>query len=582
MITRIKLGYFKRFLTEEFLLEDTIVLAGPNNSGKSTLLQAVSAWNLGLQRWMSERGAGGSKAVSRTGVLLSRKDFTAIPLREMNLLWTDRSTAYGREEKPGVKPGEHKLIDITLYGVDPDAKEWDLTLTFRYASREQIYAKLTDQTGAPVSEVPEPARNLQIVHVPPFSGIGAEEARYDRGYQNLLIGQGKPGDILRNLLLEVYSAGRDEWTLLKSDVKTVFGYELLDPQYTPADPFIRIEYNDPQAHGRKPFDLASAGSGFHQVLTLLGFFYARPASVLLVDEPDAHQHVILQRQVFDRLRAVARQRQCQLLVSTHSEVILEDTDPRRILSFYARPHRLEVDAERDQVREALRNLTALDLLEAEAGANILYVEDESDLKILRELAVVLDHPARAFLEKPFFHAIHGRQPRDARRHFFALRAVRPGIRSVLVLDGDNRDLPEHEVRHDGLTVLRWKRYEIENYLLHPDSLLRFVAGPVPDLFSQARRARGEDFLRNEMPPAALSDPLGDHDYLLSVPASKTLLPRFLTEAETHVPKKDYYQIAAQMQREEIHREVTEKLDVIADMLGTPAGDEERWLPTGGV
>ena len=37
---------------------DSIVLAGPNNSGKSTLLQALAVWNLALQRWRTEKGNG--------------------------------------------------------------------------------------------------------------------------------------------------------------------------------------------------------------------------------------------------------------------------------------------------------------------------------------------------------------------------------------------------------------------------------------------------------------------------------------------------------------------------------------------
>lgn len=38
-----------------------------------------------------------------------------------------------------------------------------------------------------------------MVYVPPFSGIGVQETRYDRPYQDMLIGQGKAGDIMRNL-----------------------------------------------------------------------------------------------------------------------------------------------------------------------------------------------------------------------------------------------------------------------------------------------------------------------------------------------------------------------------------------------
>ncbi|MCX7013237.1 MAG: AAA family ATPase, partial [Candidatus Sumerlaeota bacterium] len=398
------------------------------------------------------------------------------------------------------------------------------------------------------------------------------------GYQNMLVGQGKPGDILRNLLLEVYRmGGKDEngnWQSLVKTVDDLFGYELLDPQYAElTDPFIRIEYR--HRGSRTAFDIASAGSGFHQVLTLLGFLHARPASVLLLDEPDAHLHVILQRQVYNRLRMVARQRECQLLVSTHSEVLLEDTAAEQILSFYGQPHRLEVETHRDQVREALKRLSSLEILSAESGQNILFVEDESDFKLLAEFARVLAHPMQPFFDKPFFYPIHGRDAREAKAHFFALRAIRPSIAGVLLLDGDNRDLQEHDIAADNLEILRWRRYEIENYLLHPEALLRFVERPQGDMFVKkprgdmfavARRMAGMDFLRANLPPSALTEPLTDIEYLLVMPASKSLLPGFFESARTSLSKKDYYQIAAGMMPDEIHPEIREKLDAMAKVL----------------
>ena len=135
-----------------------------------------------------------------------------------------------------------------------------------------------------------------------------------------------------------------------------------------------------------------------------------------------------------------------------------------------------------------------------------------------------------------------------------------------MLDGDNRNLPEHEIDADNLTILRWKRYEIENYLLHAQALLRFVEGPDPDLLSIARRKNGEDFLKENFPPAALSDPLKDSDYLVATAASKSILPEFLERTETHLSKKDFFQIAAQMKPEEIHPEVAAKLDAMIPIL----------------
>jgi predicted ATPase len=568
MITQVKVEFFKRFQSETFNLDDDVVLAGPNNSGKTTLLQAIAVWNLALQRWITEH-AESSKAKQRTGVPVSRNDFTAIPLREMNLLWFDRDTGYSKGEKDGVDAGQPKLVAITIFGRDAQTTNWSLTVTLRYANKEQIYIKLADEQGQPVTDIPPGAQDLKIVHVPPFSGIGAEETGLQLGYQSRLVGQGKPGDVLRNLLLEVYRADQEHktgsWKALTEDVIGLFGYRLKQPQYSEAtDPFIRLEYT----HGdsRTAFDVASAGSGFHQVLTLLGFFYARPASVLLLDEPDAHLHVILQRQVYDLLRTVARKRACQLLISTHSEIILEDTGAEQILSFYGPPHRLTIDTQRDQVREALKRLSSLDILAAENGQNILYVEDESDFKILAEFARVLKHDFCRFTAAPFVCPIHGRNVAEARAHFFGLKAIRPQVKGVLLLDGDNRNLPDREVSADNLTILRWKRYEIENYLLHPQALLRFVEGLEIDLLSSVRRKNGEAFLKENFPPPALKDPLKDSDYLVATPASKSILPEFLEKTETKLSKKDYFQIAAQMKQDEIHPEVSSKLDAMASVV----------------
>ncbi|MBN2315311.1 MAG: hypothetical protein JXM79_15380 [Sedimentisphaerales bacterium] len=160
-----------------------------------------------------------SKAALRTGVPVSRKDFTAILLREMNLLWTGRATAYSREDDPNIKPGQPKLVMIGVEGKESGDVSWHVNVAIRYSSHEQIYIKLLDKEGNPLTELPEGAARTRVVHIPPFSGIGAEETKYDHGYQNLLIGQGKPGDILRNLLLEIYQETAESWKLLKKDVE---------------------------------------------------------------------------------------------------------------------------------------------------------------------------------------------------------------------------------------------------------------------------------------------------------------------------------------------------------------------------
>ena len=62
----------------------------------------------------------------------------------------------------------------------------------------------------------------------------------DRGAQNLEIGRGKPGDIIRNLLLEVYQQGKD-WHGLVADVEELFHIRICDPVYDESfTPFILV------------------------------------------------------------------------------------------------------------------------------------------------------------------------------------------------------------------------------------------------------------------------------------------------------------------------------------------------------
>jgi len=575
VITKLRVENFKRFAREEFDLEDSIVLAGPNNSGKSTLLQSLATWAMALDRWRQGKGRTG-KAKQRAGTPLTRKDFTALPLREFDLLWNGRSTALNKDELgPEQKPGEPRLIHISVTGSKGFQRnsEWNLTMELRYQGPEQIYVKPIPSE----SDIPAGALDLIVVHCPPYSGIGPEEKRMDRGAQNLEIGRGKPGDIIRNLLLEVHQRGED-WQSLVADIEELFHIRICDPVYDEAfTPFILCEYlpGIPKGKGKNglsALDIASGGSGLLQVLILLSYFYARPASVLLLDEPDAHLHVILQRQIYDRLRRVASNRECQLIVATHSEVILDGTSPSRVVSFLGKPHKLVRDNQRDQIREAMKRLTTLDLLLAEQRRQVLYCEGESDFKILEAWARILRHPASEFFELPFFHSNEGRNPREARQHLFALRAIHPDLQGMLLLDGDNRNLPAHEIEVEGLTIHRWNRYEIENYLLIPNAIRRYIAREQADLFSMKMADDAIAYLKTQLPPQTFENPLVDNATVVAVRASKDVLPQMFETIDGPLEKEDYFLIAEVMKPEEIHSEVVGVLDAIARLI---AGHGER-------
>ena len=139
MLTHIRIKNFKRLDDVEFELGNAVVLIGPNNSGKTTALQALALWDIGLRRWNEER-KGKTSPEKRPGVTINRRDLLSIPIPGANLLWRD---LHVREVKRvGGKQNTRNIrIDITVEGIT-DGKEWVCGLEFDYANDEAFYSAI--------------------------------------------------------------------------------------------------------------------------------------------------------------------------------------------------------------------------------------------------------------------------------------------------------------------------------------------------------------------------------------------------------------------------------------------------------
>src|SRR3990170_3874362 len=86
MLTRLQVRNFKRFDDLDVELGKSVVFIGPNNSGKTTALQALSLWDVGIRQWNAKRG-GKASPEKRPGVNINRRDVISIPAPAINLLW---------------------------------------------------------------------------------------------------------------------------------------------------------------------------------------------------------------------------------------------------------------------------------------------------------------------------------------------------------------------------------------------------------------------------------------------------------------------------------------------------------------
>ena len=61
---------------------------------------------------------------------------------------------------------------------------------------------------------------------------------------------------------------------------------------------------------------------------------------------------------------------------------------------------------------------------------------------------------------------------DPQGHFSIMEGMLPGLRGLWIRDSDGR--PRADSVEDGLSITFWRRYEIENYVVHPGILRRFA------------------------------------------------------------------------------------------------------------
>ena len=555
MIHTVRIRGFKRLGRQvEFRLPGHVVLAGPNNTGKTTVLQAIASWSLALRQWRGFYDFNPRTGYAR--VPIARQAFTAVPLRSFDLMWTNR--LYHRNNP----------IEIELRHSDG----WSVTMEFIADSTEQIYVR-PKKSGVPSELV----RNLDlgVAFIPPMTGIGIDEPVFQPPKIEQLLGLGRPGDVLRNLLVE---ANRDEvaWGALQESIQKLFGYRLRPPDTSGAH--IVAEYAVGLSGPSPILDIASAGSGFQQILMLLAFLNTRPGAVLLLDEPDAHLHVILQDAIYHELRTVAARQRSQLIVATHSEIVINSVEARELYVMLDEPRALADNAERNRLAASLRVLSNVDMMQALEVRGILYVEGHTDIDILRAWAARLGHRAEALLATEIMWKPTVFQTRErgtgasgiqAREHFETLQLVRDGLPGLELVDGDaHQGIQGGAITGSGLQRLRWRRYEIESYLVHQDALARFVESFVGADSATPHIDDMRAYMRREFPPGAIDDPLGNHPFLNGTKARTDILPPILNAAGIHdLPYTRYHEIAQVMLPEEIHPEVVEKLDAICRAFG---------------
>ncbi|WP_052772032.1 AAA family ATPase [Vibrio mexicanus] len=515
-VTKIKLHRFKRYDNKKFSLPDGFcLLAGGNNSGKSSFMQAFAVWEFCKSVVTLQQGENSllpGNIGKKQGVGVNSEDFLPINLPSLKHLWTNLKVNKLYDDETD---GYTLWLEVNWVNDDfPEPRRLRFSLSL---ANERLFIKVTGSNLVESEEVPKAA------YIPPFAGILHREPFHTTAMRSRLVGQGLSGSVMRNTLLELHRLNTvkrsklkgdkpkiptaelkklretDRWEHLVEIMRRIFGVELIVHDFDERfHSYIKIEYwkgafNEKRTKfekykGFNRRDIMVEGSGFLQLLNVLSLVLDPQYRIVFLDEPDAHLHPKLQFELLSELEKIAVKYNKQILFATHSTELIASRSPKQIMRFEnGKAKLLSQEAQKIALIAGLGADYSPILKNLQRSKKIVFVEHESDENALKILAEKL---GGKISEDIVFWAWTGSHAE--RLHLFKqLRSQIGSLKGVSIRDRDGQDFntvsealfdkQNNGCETEGLKPLTWRYRYIETYFLCVQAIARSTSKSVEDI-----------------------------------------------------------------------------------------------------
>jgi len=468
----VRIQRFKNIIDATFDLGNINVFVGANNSGKSSILQALhfavgAIQSLKLDGRLSGQGIVTSTVDPAKLIYVPSEDVHA--LGSGGRLWEPRDRAV--------------QISLTL-----DTGE-RLTVSMRKGRNRNIQISVSDV---------EAARGLAIIErpytifTPGLAGVAKAENWVSDGVLLRAIARGDSNLVLRNTLLRLWNSRNedDRWGNFTNDLAELFPDHLVTVAFeSPTDEYIRVSVNS--GGGDIPLELC--GTGVLQAIQILSYIHGFSPSVIVLDEPDSHLHPNNQRILCSMLRTVAETRNIQVVLCTHSRHMLDALQGGANF-LWARNGTVDIAVDGTDLA-ILLDLGALDVKERiAAGLRVCVVLTED--KKTKALKTVCQ--ASGFdINKTEFLSYNGcTSPHNLRPLLNMIKSVNQGVTIVVHQDRDyhtDEEISEWEVkiRDLGAEPFVTTGVDIESHFLSAEHLsalnAQLTVEAAEDLIERARQ-----------------------------------------------------------------------------------------------
>ncbi len=363
MITSVTIRRFKQLQDITIPLTPLTLLVGANNSGKSSILQAV---HFAVSLSQSAKLAGGVNW---------KNDQYELSLNPAQLLYTPIADVMALAT--GGKLAESKLqqVEVILNSSNGNSA----TVAISRGRNRNVAISIT---GRSLGEQLQDMANPFSVYAPGLAGVPKEELYMSAGRVQRIVARGDANLVLRNVLWMLKRLPA-QWSRFKDDMSAIFPGVSLEVTFNDqTDEFITASFSRDDG---PMLPLDAAGTSLLQTAQLLSYVALFQPQILVLDEPDSHLHPNNQRRFCRLIADLAESRSFQIMMSTHSRHMLDAL--KRTSSLVWINGGKIVEGAESEVASLLLDLGALDSVDYFADGQLKYFvmtedHDTSQLKAI--------------------------------------------------------------------------------------------------------------------------------------------------------------------------------------------------------
>lgn len=361
-ISAIRIKNFKKIFDTRIELGSITYLVGGNNSGKSSVLQAIHTAVSCAQVSQEFK----QKVIAEASLRYS-------PVADFALL--GHNSPYTNNDKGGNRG------TVEFEGVPANSVDMETYLIQMYKGRNHNNVGVKRSGYPGFGQIICDPKKLFSVYVPGLSGVPHREEM--RGYAAVFrkAASGDANLVFRNIIRLLDE--RDKLGELERLVSEVLKSEIhfqVDFN-SERDLYVEVKLaagENPVAEDFRPVDLW--GTGVLQITQIFAYVLLFEPALLLVDEPDSHIHPSRQKNLGLALERVSKEFHCKVIISTHSRHLVTSAS-ESVKVVWMKDGRIVPASERELVA-ILMDLGALDQLDPTAKI-IIYTED-GDPRILKK------------------------------------------------------------------------------------------------------------------------------------------------------------------------------------------------------